>query len=115
MLQLTPQMKFLISIQPTDFRKGIDSLAALCRQQLNQDPFSGRVFAFTNRRRTAVKLLVYDGTGFWLCLKRFSKGGLKWWPTSTEAARFIRATELQILLSQGNPAQAALGEDWRRL
>ncbi len=68
MLQFTPQMRLLLSVRPADFRKGIDALVALCQQRLGEDPFSGTVFAFTNSRRTSVKLLVYDGNGFWLCL-----------------------------------------------
>lgn len=78
MLQLTPQQIILLAIQPVDFRKGIDGLAALCQGQLLEDPFSGKLFVFTNRRRRAVKIIVYDGGGFWLCLKRFSKGKLAW-------------------------------------
>ncbi|MCP9495752.1 MAG: IS66 family insertion sequence element accessory protein TnpB [Pyrinomonadaceae bacterium MAG19_C2-C3] len=54
-----------------DFRKGIDTLAALCRHRLNCDPFSGTVFLFRNRRGTALKLLIYDGQGFWLCREAF--------------------------------------------
>lgn len=76
MLQITPQQTIFIAINPVDFRKGIDGLAALCRSQLNHDPFSGALFVFTNRQRTAVKIIVYDGQGFWLCMKRFSQGKL---------------------------------------
>ena len=67
MIQITPQMRILVAVEPADFRKGIDGLARLCQERLHQDPFSGWVFAFRNRRATAVKVLVYDGQGFWLC------------------------------------------------
>ena len=67
MLQITPQMKILVAVEPADFRKGIDGLAALCKSSLLQDPFAGTVFVFRNRRATAIKVLVYDGQGFWLC------------------------------------------------
>lgn len=115
MLSLTPTMPLLLAIQPVDFRKGIDSLAALCQQQLQQDPFSGTVFVFTNQNRTAIKALIYDGTGFWLCLKRFSSGKLKWWPTTPDDSHQVRSVELQILLSQGHPLQARLSEQWRKV
>ena len=69
MLQITPQMKVLVAAEPADFRKGIDGLAALCKSSLEQDPFAGTVFVFRNRRATAIKVLVYDGQGFWLCQK----------------------------------------------
>ena len=78
MIQLPPQLSILLAYDPVDFRKGIDTLAALCRHRLHADPFSGTVFLFRNRRGTALKLLIYDGQGFWLCLKRFSKGHFAW-------------------------------------
>lgn len=115
MLTLTPTMPILLSIKPTDFRKGIDSLIALCQQQLNQDPFSGTVFVFANKNRTAIKALIYDGTGFWLCLKRFSSGKLKWWPSSYHEQQSIRTIELHILFSQGHPRQVPLSEEWRKI
>ena len=67
MLQLSPQSRIFLATQPVDFRKGIDSLAAVCRQVLDQQPLSGAVFVFRNRSATALKLLFYDGQGFWLC------------------------------------------------
>ena len=67
MIQLVPQLKVLVACEPVDFRKGIDSLACVCRQQFQLDPFLGTLFVFRNRSGTALKLLVYDGQGFWLC------------------------------------------------
>ena len=117
MIHFTPQMKLYLSINPTDFRKGIDALIALCQQQLQHDPFSGAVFAFTNRRRCSVKLLSYDGNGFWLCLKRFSQGKLKWWPSekTPNLIYHIDSTAMMILMNQGDPVSSSLGEPWRRL
>jgi transposase len=60
MVQLAPQFRILLACEPVDFRKGIDSLAAVCRAQLDSDPFSGSVFVFRNRSGTAIKLLAYD-------------------------------------------------------
>ncbi|WP_081935013.1 IS66 family insertion sequence element accessory protein TnpB [Legionella massiliensis] len=79
------------------------------------DPFSGTVFVFTNRSRTSVKLLVYDANGFWLCLKRFNRGNLSWWPTGETHSIQIRASELVILLAQGHPIKAGLPDDWRSI
>ncbi len=64
MIQITPQMHILLALEPQDFRKGIDSLAAVCRQALRSDPFSGHVFVFRNKNATAIKILMYDGQGF---------------------------------------------------
>ncbi len=50
MIQVTPQMRILVAVEPTDFRKGIDGLASVCKQELKSDPFSGAVFVFRNRR-----------------------------------------------------------------
>ena len=69
MLQITPQMKILVAVEPADFRRGIDGLARLCQETLQQDPFVGTVFVFRNRKATALKILMYDGQGFWLCHK----------------------------------------------
>ena len=116
MLQITPQMKILVAIEPADFRRGIDGLARLCKERLNQDPFDGGVFVFRNRRSTAVKALVYDGQGFWLCHKRLSSGRFRWWPTSaatTEAAKTLAAHQLQVLLSAGDPEGAQAPPAWR--
>jgi transposase len=66
-IQLTPQMRILVALAPADFRRGIDGLARVCREALRADPFSGAVFVFRNRRATAIKILAYDGQGFWLC------------------------------------------------
>ena len=70
MLQIAPQMKILVAIAPVDFRKGIDGLACVCKTVLASDPFTGTVYVFRNRRGTAIKALVYDGQGFWLCQKK---------------------------------------------
>lgn len=115
MLQLTPQSRVFLGCEPADFRRGIDGLAALCRQHLGEDPLSGAIFVFRNRRGTALKLLCYDGQGFWLCHKRFSQGRLAWWPRSALASHRLSARELQILLWNGNPVEARMAEDWRRV
>jgi hypothetical protein len=72
MLAITPQMRILVAVEAVDFRKGIDSIAQLCREKLDSDPFSGCLFIFRSRRGTAIKLLAYDGQGFWLATKRLS-------------------------------------------
>ena len=106
MIQITPQMRILVAVESVDFRKGIDSLAELCRQKLDADPFSGYLFVFRSRRATSIKVLVYDGQGFWLATKRLSKGRFRWWPQMTgtdEPARVLRAHQAQVLLAAGNP------------
>jgi transposase len=114
MIQITPQMRVVVAVEPADFRKGIDGLARLCKDALKQDPFSGWVFVFRNRRATALKVLVYDGQGFWLCHKRLSSGRFCWWPSSaTDPARTLSAQQLHVLLSAGNPERARVAPAWR--
>ena len=115
MLQLTPQSRVFVAIEPADFRRGIDGLAALCRRRLGEDSFAGAIFVFRNRRGGALKLLCYDGQGFWLCQKRFSQGRLSWWPSSAQASQRLSARALQILLWNGNPEDAAMADDWRQV
>ncbi len=114
MIQITPQMRVVVAIEPADFRKGIDGLARLCEEALGQDPFAGWVFVFRNRKATALKILVYDGQGFWLCYKRLSSGKFRWWPSShTKATQTLAAHQLQVLLSAGNPEAAQAAPPWR--
>jgi transposase len=101
MIQITTMHPLHLRVEPVDFRKGIDALVGLCRQSIGS-PFSGTVFAFRNKSAIAVKLLVYDGTGFWLCTKRFSQGKLCYWPKSCDER--ICATTMAIILNQGEPA-----------
>src|SRR5919112_1946321 len=78
LIQIAPQIRILVAVEPIDARKGIDSLAQLCREKLSSDPFSGSLFIFRSRRGTALKLLTYDGQGFWLATKRLSRGHFRW-------------------------------------
>ena len=114
MLQITPQMRILVAVEPVDFRKGIDGLAQFCRQALGEDPLGGALFVFRNRRSTAVKALVYDGQGFWLCQKRLSRGSFRWWPSAVDqGAKSLAAHQLQVLLSAGDPEATKAAPMWR--
>lgn len=115
-IQLTPQMRILLAVEPVDFRKGIDGLARLCREALATDPFSGALLVFRSRRGHALKLLVYDGQGFWLCQKRLSEGSFRWWPSQGEAGiSRLEVHQLQMLLWNGDPLSAKAAPRWRKL
>jgi transposase len=106
-----------VAIKPVDFRKGIDGLSALCRSILLEDPQDGTMFVFRGRQSTAIKLLVYDGQGFWLCQKRLSQGRFRFWPSSAEdiATKPLLAHEFQTLIWGGNPSLAQAAPMWRRI
>jgi transposase len=113
MLQITPQMKILVAVEPADYRRGIDGLARLCQQAHHEDPFAGTVFVFRNRKGTALKVLMYDGQGFWLCHKRLSQGRFPWWPSGAGDAQQLAAHQLLVLLAAGNPTRTGTIPDWR--
>jgi transposase len=136
MIQITPQMRILVAVEAVDFRQGIDGLSRVCRQVIKSDPFSGYVFVFRNRRRTAIKVLMYDGQGFWLCCKRLSEGRFRWWPDkssdksldksldnssdkssdkSNETVCSLAAHDLQLLIWNGNPESAKVAPMWKQV
>jgi len=113
MIQITAQMRVLVAIEAVDGRKGIDSLAQLCQEKLAEDPFSGCVFVFRSRSGTAIRLLSYDGQGYWLAQKRLSKGRFVWWPEGTEATKPLEAYEAQLLMVAGDLSRVKAAPMWR--
>lgn len=92
-------------VEPVDMRAGVDGLSARIQNQLGRSPCDGSVFAFTNRARTRVKLLVWDGTGVWLCQRRLHQGRFVW-PTAEAATCHLSATQWNWLVA---------GVQWQRL
>ena len=92
--------KIYVAIEAVDMRKGFDGLYGLVRDQLGQDPLSGYLFLFSNRTRTRLKALVWDGSGLWVCAKRLEKGRFRW-PSASEKQRSVtlRAEELAMLVN----------------
>jgi transposase len=116
MIQITPHMRILVAVKPVDFRKGIDGLSRLCRVELQADPFAGHLFIFCNRGKTAIKILTYDGQGFWVCHKRLSRGRFQWWPGKKHAGlSVLQAHELQSLIWNGNPWASAAAPMWKSI
>jgi hypothetical protein len=118
MIQITPHMRIYVAAEPIDFRNGIDGLAGICRKKLERAPYSGSMFIFRNKRGKTIKILLYDGQGFWLFVKRLSKGIFKWWPGGgTKDGGIIKLTapQLQLLIWNGNPQEAEGIKSWREL
>jgi len=105
MIHITAQMRVLVAIEAVDGRKGIDSLVQVCREKLSEDPFCGCVFVFRSRRGTSIRLLSYDGQGYWLAQKRLSKGRFRWWPESSSPAKVLEAYEAQLLMVAGDASR----------
>ena len=91
MLMLLSSVRIYVSAEPVDLRRGFDGLAAATRSIIHEDPMSGHVFAFINRRRNRIKLLVWDRTGYVLLFKRLEKGTFE---IPTQPRRNMRHVEL---------------------
>ena len=116
MIQITPQMRVLAAIEPVDFRQGIDGLSQVCRAVLSENPLGGTMFVFRSRSAKSIKLLVYDGQGFWLAQKRMSSGRFRHWPTAADAAHCeLLAHEFTTLIWGGNPQATQAAPMWRRI
>ena len=116
MIQLTAQMRIFVATEPADFRKGIDGLARHCREVLESDPFGGAAFVFRNRRGTSIKILTFEGRGFWLCQMRLSQGRFRFWPEGKgRSRRVLEAHQLHVLLSGGDPEGTKAMPPWRRV
>ena len=117
MIQITPHMRIFVARAPLDFRKGMDSTAALCRRVLEVDPLGGAVVVFMNRQRTMVRALVYDGNGLWLATKRLSQGRFPPWNALADATthQAIQAHQLQVLLAGGDWSRAPTVTPWRAI
>ena len=95
-------------------RKGFEGLYGLVRDTLGHDPLSGHVFLFTNRSRSRVKALFWDGSGLWVCTKRLEKGRFRWPASADDVSVRMRPEELTMLLSGLDLAQAKPRRDWFR-
>ncbi len=116
MIQVSPQMRILVAVDPVDFRNGIDGLARVCRERLAEDPFRGTLFLFRNRRGTAIKAICFDGHGYWLFQKRLSRDKFRWWPDGAGAlSREMAVHELTVLLYNGDPRGVRVPPPWKPL
>ncbi len=107
--------KIYVAVEAVDMRKGFDGLYGAVRDQLGQDPLSGHLFLFSNRTRTRLKALVWDGSGLWVCAKRLEKGRFRW-PTPSEKQHSVtmRAEELAMLVNGLDLKQAQPRKWYRR-
>lgn len=102
MLNFTGSLKVYLAVETTDLRKRFNGLFAATTQQLREDPRSGSLFVFCNRRRSRIKTLYWDGTGLWVMTKRLEKGTFAW-PRGVETAdgKLVLRPEALSLLLEG--------------
>jgi transposase len=106
--------KIYIAVEAIDMRKGFEGLYGLVRDQLGQNPVSGHLFLFTNRTRTRLKALVWDGSGLWVCAKRLEKGRFRWPAAENASSIVMRPEELAMLVNGLDMAQAQPRKNWLR-
>ena len=105
MIGPTGAVRVMVATKPVDFRKGAEGLAALVRESMGADPFSGTVYVFRARRADRIKLVWWDGSGLCLMAKKLEQGGFKW-PGIQDGVMRLTAAQLGALLE---------GLDWRRV
>ena len=115
MIHITAQMRVLVAVEAVDGRKGIDFLVRVCQEKLAEDPIRGCVFIFRSRRGTSIRVLAYDGQGYWLAQKRLSHGKFRWWPESSSPAKALEAYEAQLLMAAGDVSRVRAAPMWRRV
>ena len=99
MLSLSPGIRYFLYRHPTDIRKSFDGLSGIVHNELAQNPLSGDVFIFLNKRRTHIKLLAFEGDGFALYYKRLERGAYELPVFSGDNGSVLTASQLQLILS----------------
>lgn len=117
MIQVPATADVLIMHEPISFRNGIDGTAAVARVVLQREPMDGALFVFRNKRGQMLRILYYDGSGYWLCTKRLSKGCFSAWPKGDGARSCseLLARELQVLIWGGDPQTCDFPKLWRKV
>src|SRR5690348_12838137 len=114
MFGVGPATKIYIALDPIDMRKGFDGLYGLVGDYLCQDPLSGHLFLFTNRPHTRLKVLVWDGSGLWVCAKRLERGRFSWPAATGSRSVTMRPEELAMLINGMDLKQARPRKSWMR-
>lgn len=116
MFALSAATKVYLAAGPTDLRKGFEGLCAVVEGVLEEAPLSGHVFLFANSTRTRLKVLVWDGSGLWVCTKKLGRGRYAWPAVGEGESRRVKMSqsELMLLLSGVDLAATKRREWWRK-
>jgi transposase len=101
MLSFFSGLKIYASLEPVDLRKSFEGLSGVTREILKEDPHSGSLFLFTNRRKTRVKLLYWDKSGLWVMIKRLEQGTFFWPKKQSGSSKVVMSSESMALLLDG--------------
>ena len=118
MIQVAANATVVVMHEPISFRNGIEGTAAVARTVLQREPMDGALFVFRNKQGHMLRVLFYDGGGFWLCTKRLSKGRFSAaWPKGDGASQSsaLLVCELQVLLWGGDPRRCDFPELWSKV
>jgi len=113
MLSFAGSVKVFVALEPCDMRNGFTGLVGLVGERLGEDVRAGAIFAFTNRRRTRLKLLYFDGSGLWLLTKRLEQRAFSW-PSAAQSGtiKLRLATEALAMLADGIDLRGARKRPW---
>lgn len=113
MLSFTGSLRIYLAVQPCDMRKSFNGLYALVIDRLKDDPLSGALFVFTNKRRNRLKILYYDRTGLWILAKRLERGTFTWpKPIEGQPEKLKLAPEALAMLTDGIDLRDGLRRPW---
>lgn len=111
MFHMNQNLKVVLSVEPVDLRKSFNGLYTIARGQLGEVPENGALFVFTNRTRTRIKVLCFDGSGCWVSVKRLEQGTFSW-PKGTGDAKMSLKPEALALLLDGVDLRGARMRPW---
>lgn len=113
MLSFTGSLKVFVALEACDLRKSFNGLHALVSERLGEDPRQGALFVFSNRRHTRLKILYWDGSGFWVLMKRLEEGTFAW-PKAPEkdGVKLRLAPEALAMLTDGIDLRGARMRPW---
>ena len=111
MFHMNQNLKVVLAVEPVDLRKSFNGLYAIARSELGEVPEDGALFIFSNRTRTRIKVLCFDGTGCWVSVKRLEKGTFSW-PRESGADKMSLKPEAMALLFDGVDLRGARMRPW---
>lgn len=111
MFSFPHQTKVYLAVDPADMRKSFNGLWTIASELLKEDPFSGALFVFTNKRRDRIKILYWDGSGVWVFAKRLEKGCFSW-PTGSDALKLSLTPQSLGMLLEGIDLKQGCKKAW---